>query len=272
MKDYFGLYLKGMAMGAADVVPGVSGGTVALIVGVYERLLQSINKIDIRRLFSTIDFEFFLPLGAGIGTSLFVFAGVIHSALTFFPGQTYAFFLGLIVVSAWLVWQGIERKDAQAIMALILGVIAAYVFVGLNPIEGSHSLPIVFGSGFIAIIAMMLPGISGSFLLLLLGQYEYVLGAVRSLNIGVLVVFSVGCLAGVFAFSRILEYLMTQYRAVTLSFLVGMMVGSLRLPYQEILNSQISLWNVVVYVLVGSAVVWSIEKMGRNVGEAVKKI
>jgi len=276
-QDWLWLFLKGLAMGAADVVPGVSGGTIALITGIYERLVGALSRLDIRQPFKSIDWRLFVPLGLGIVVAVLLFANVIHGALENFPGQTYAFFFGLILVSAWLVWQKItsppafagtspwkRRGDVSSFGAIAMGIVFAYLFVGLNPLESDHSLLTVFLSGAVAIMAMMLPGISGSFLLLFLGQYEFILNAVRGLVLPVLIVFVLGIAAGVLVFSRVLKHLMQKHRSLTMAFLVGMMLGSLRLPYREIVAAGTSLISVIAFVVIGFAGVLLLERLAQS--------
>ena len=185
--DFFSIFIRGILMGSADIVPGVSGGTIALITGIYERLVHSISTINFtfikpllkgdlkgfkERLFYEIDFKFFIPLLCGIGLAMLTLANVISYCMDVYTALTYSFFLGLIIASS-------------------------YIFVSLNPIAMNHTLPILFISGLIAICAMILPGISGSFLLLLLGQYEYMLNALKTMSLSEIVVFCAGAFIGI---------------------------------------------------------------------------
>ncbi|MDO5860019.1 DUF368 domain-containing protein [Methanobrevibacter sp.] len=239
-------------MGSADIVPGVSGGTIALITGIYAHLIGAISKIkfgfvrpllkgDLKgfkdELFDEIDFKFFIPLVLGIGVAFLTLAKVVTFCMDAYPAWTYSFFLGLIIASAVILLRKIDKINIKHIACAIVGLILTYIFVSLNPIAANHSLPILFISGMIAICAMILPGISGSFLLLLLGQYKYMLNALHTLSIVEIVVFVVGALIGILGFSKILNYLLKNYEELTMAFLIGVMLGSLKVPGVEIINS-----------------------------------
>jgi putative membrane protein len=239
-------------MGSADIVPGVSGGTIALITGIYGHLVEAISRINfgfIKPLFKgdlkgfwnalldEIDFKFFIPLVLGIGIAFLTLAKVVTFCMEAYPAWTYSFFLGLIIASAVILFKKLNKISLKNIAFAILGAILTYIFVSLNPIAANHSLPIIFISGMIAICAMILPGISGSFLLLLLGQYEYMLNALHTLNIVEIIVFVVGALIGILGFSKILNYLLKNHEEITMAFLIGVMLGSLKVPGTEIVNS-----------------------------------
>lgn len=239
-------------MGSADIIPGVSGGTIALITGIYGRLVESISKIRfgfikpllkgdfhafIDGIFEEIDFKFFIPLILGIGVAFLTLAKLVTYCMEVHTAFTYAFFLGLIIASSVVLFKKLNRVSLKNILFALIGGILTFIFVSLNPIAANHSLPVLFISGVIAICAMILPGISGSFLLLLLGQYEYMLNALHEFHIGELVVFIVGALIGILGFSKILNFLLKNHEEVTMAFLIGVMIGSLRVPGVEIINS-----------------------------------
>ena len=243
--EAFLIFIRGILMGSADIVPGVSGGTIALITGIYERLIYSISKINFkfikplvkldfkgfwRELLDEIDFGFFIPLVLGIGIAMLTIAKVVTYCMNVYTALTYAFFLGLIIASAYILLKKIPKLQIKHIAFVILGLVLAYVFVSLNPIAANHSLPVIFISGLIAICAMILPGISGSFLLLLLGQYEYMLTALHELHFTELVVFIIGAVIGILGFSKLLNYLLKKYEEVTMAFLIGVMLGTLKIP------------------------------------------
>lgn len=243
--EAFLIFIRGILMGSADIVPGVSGGTIALITGIYERLIYSISKINFkfikplvkldlkgfwRELLDEIDFGFFIPLVLGIGIAMLTIAKVVTYCMDVFPALTYAFFLGLIIASAYILLKKIPKLQIKHIAFMILGLVLAYIFVSLNPIAANHSLPVIFISGLIAICAMILPGISGSFLLLLLGQYEYMLTALHELHFTELIVFIVGAVIGILGFSKLLNYLLKKYEELTMAFLIGVMLGTLKIP------------------------------------------
>ena len=239
-------------MGSADIVPGVSGGTIALITGIYGHLIESISKIKfgflkplfkgdfngfLTELFEEIDFKFFIPLVLGIGIAFLTLAKVVTYCMEVYPAWTYSFFLGLIIASAVILFRKLNEINLKNFIFALIGCILTFIFVSLNPIAANHSLPILFVSGMIAICAMILPGISGSFLLLLLGQYKYMLNALHQLHFSEIIVFVVGAVIGILGFSKILNYLLKNYEEFTMAFLIGVMLGSLRVPGVEIINS-----------------------------------
>lgn len=251
MKNYLLLFAKGMAMGAADVVPGVSGGTVAFITGIYDELLRSIASVPeallqllrgrVARAWQIANVNFLLVLFAGILTSVFSLARLITWLLAEQPIPVWSFFFGLILVSSHLVAREISRWNWTRALSFVVGIAFAWWITVAAPMQwGSDPLSLFF-AGAIAICAMILPGISGSFLLLLMGLYAVVLGAVKSLDLAVLTVFAAGCLVGILSFSRLLSWLLSRYRDLTLAFLTGLMLGSLNKvwPWKQTLTWRI---------------------------------
>lgn len=251
-KDSILLFLKGMAMGGADVIPGVSGGTIAFISGIYEELLRSINSIDlaaIKLLFSgeiktfwaKINGNFLLTLFSGILISLFSLARVISFFMVNHPFAFWSFFFGLILISAILVLRKIHSWAPGIIIAGIIGVILAYFLTTFSPAETNNGLFYVFLSGMVAICAMILPGISGSFILLILGKYEFIINAVKELKIDVIIVFALGCVIGLLSFSRLVSWVLQKYHNITISLLAGFMLGSLNKiwPWKQVLEFRI---------------------------------
>jgi len=251
MKNTLLLYAKGIAMGAADVVPGVSGGTIAFITGIYDELLRSIGAIPgaamllfrgrVREAWATANANFLLVLFGGILTSVFSLAKLITYLLEAHPIPVWSFFFGLILVSVHLVGKEIQRWDLSRIVGLILGVVFAYVITVAAPMQWSSSSLSLFFAGAIAICAMILPGISGSFILVLLGLYPVVLGAVKDLDLAVMAIFAAGCLVGILSFARVLSWMLDRWRDLTLTFLTGLMLGSLNKvwPWKETLTWRI---------------------------------
>lgn len=236
-------------MGAADVVPGVSGGTVAFITGIYEELLQSIRSINpsaIRLLFrqgvgpcwNYINGSFLLVLLLGILTSVVSLARIISYLLATHPLLVWSFFFGLIAASSVHMARQISEWRYTTVIALLAGALIAYAVGELKPSEISASLPMVFISGAIAICAMILPGISGSFILVLLGMYGHILSAVKELNLLLIMVFAGGCGVGLLSFSHILSWLFSRFHNLTLSLLTGFLIGSLNLvwPWKHTLS------------------------------------
>lgn len=264
IKNFFAIFFRGLFMGTADIMPGVSGGTIALITGIYERLVHSISKINfqflkplLRGRFSEswdilleeVDFQLFIPLLMGIGLAILTLSRLMSYLLTNYDAYTYAFFSGLIIASTYIVYSEIDGFSFKNLSFGIIGFVFAFIFVGLNPIQANHTLPILFFSGMLAICAMILPGISGAFILLLINQYEYMINALNSFNIIEIITFILGAFIGIMTFSRLLDYLLRHYEHLTMSFLVGLMLGTLRLPYQKIAVTDTS--SIIVSVILG---------------------
>ncbi len=244
-KSPVGLALRGMAMGIAEVIPGVSGGTIAFITGIYETLLNSIKSVnvDLLTLLKTGDwkglwshlngrFLMFLLAGMALGVVVGVF-GVSH-LLEHFPEPLWGFFFGLVLASGIYMARQITSIKAKHIGLFVVGLIGSFAITQLTPAGGSESLPFIFFSGTIAISALILPGISGSFILLLLGMYSIIIPNVRGLlsdpnskSLVIVAVFACGCLVGLMTFSRVLSYTFKHYKDATLAVLTGIMIGSL---------------------------------------------
>ncbi|AHM60941.1 hypothetical protein D770_13435 [Flammeovirgaceae bacterium 311] len=238
IKDYALLYLKGAGMGAADVVPGVSGGTIAFITGIYEELLNSIKSFNLdalqilkkghfKEFWQHINGTFLLVLIAGVFTSLLTLSRLITWLLATYPIQLWSFFFGLIIISAILVTKEIRKWSGAVVIAGILGIAIAYIITVVSPGQTPDALWFVFIAGAIAICAMILPGISGSFILLLLVKYEFILNAVKELNLPVIIVFGLGCVTGLLSFARVVSWLLDRYYNVAVALLAGFMIGSL---------------------------------------------
>ncbi len=249
-KENILLFSKGIAMGAADVVPGVSGGTIAFISGIYEELLSSIRSVNgkafqllasfkIAGFWKHINGNFLVVLLAGIGTSILSLSRVILYLLTSYPEQLWSFFFGLVVASAIVVSKKIERWNMGVVIAGIIGIATAYYITVASPTETPTELWFIFLSGALAICAMILPGISGSFILVLLGKYEYILGAVKDLRISTIITFGIGCITGILAFSHVLNWMLKKYYNVTVALLTGFMIGSLNKvwPWKQVVST-----------------------------------
>ena len=244
------LILKGCAMGAADVVPGVSGGTIAFIAGIYEELVDSIKSINLHALkllftlklkafWQQINGSFLFSILLGIGISIFSLAKLMTWLLEHYPIQIWSFFFGLIIASTVLVAKEIQRWHAGTVIALIIGAAVAYVITILSPSETPNAWWFIILSGAIAICAMILPGISGAFILLLMGKYAYILGAVSALQFGILLLFAFGAVTGIVSFSHLLSWLLKKHHTATVATLTGFMVGSLNKvwPWTETLET-----------------------------------
>ena len=244
------LALKGCAMGMADVVPGVSGGTIAFISGIYEELLDSIRSVNATALklllklrlgefWRHINGSFLLPVLLGIAIAIFSLARLMTYLLTYHPIAIWSFFFGLIIASALLVARQIGRWDWRSLLAFVAGAAAAWWITVATPAETPNDWWFVMLSGAIAICAMILPGISGAFILLLLGKYQYIMQAVGDLNIPVIAIFAVGAAAGIISFSHLLSWLLKRWHDVTVAVLMGFMVGSLNKvwPWKEVVET-----------------------------------
>ena len=306
IRDYLLLTLKGMAMGAADVVPGVSGGTIALITGIYEELIFSIKSINLKALkllfsgrpaafWKAINGNFLLSVLLGIAISIFSLAKGLTFLLHHYPILVWSFFFGLIIASTLYVAQTIKKWNAGAVIAGITGIVIAYFITVISPTEANTTWINIFFSGVIAICAMILPGISGSFILVLLGMYQFILGAVGDLNIPVLLVFVAGAAIGIIGFSNVLTWLLKKYHTLTIALLAGFMVGSLNKiwPWKEVTESFIDrhgdvtplaernilpgtyenltgneslLWGAIFFLVVGFVLIFVIEGATKRKG------
>lgn len=238
-QEYARIFFIGTAMGAADIVPGVSGGTMAFILGIYETLINGIKafnldvlrlvlKGDIKGAMDAVPWRFLVVLGLGIVISFLALVRFLTFMLEEHPDLLFAFFFGLVVASIIAIGAKVTRWDLGTMLALVVGAVVAFIIVSLDPAGGeNHSLPVLFFSGMVAIMAMVLPGISGSFILLLLGQYEYILNAIKDFNFQVIITVGVGATLGLVFFSRFLSWLLKTYEMLTLSLLTGFMIGSL---------------------------------------------
>jgi putative membrane protein len=238
VRDYLFLSVKGAAMGAVDVVPGVSGGTVAFVTGIYEELIESISAIGpglwrvLRRdgpaaAWQQINGNFLLAVGLGLALSLLSFAHLIVHLLDRHPLPMWGLFFGLIVGSIWVVFSHLKQWQRGHWALLLIGTLVAFFVTSLTPAETPDALWFVGLSGMIAITAMILPGISGSFILLLLGQYATILGAVTEMDLVVLGTFAAGAVLGLMVFTRLLKSLFRRFHDATVVTLCGFMIGSL---------------------------------------------
>jgi putative membrane protein len=245
------LYVKGMAMGAAEVVPGVSGGTIAFITGIYERLLHAIGAFTpalvnvyrekgLRGLWIRVDAVFLLVLVAGMATSVLTFARLISFALANYAIFVWAFFFGLIVASIYLVALEVKYWRLNPVLTMITGAIAGFIMTQIVPLEADAGPVYIFLGGAVAVCAWILPGLSGSFILLLLGLYATVINAINSLNLVLLGSLALGCVLGLVCFSHVLSWMLRRYRDETLGLLIGFMIGALVKiwPWKQTLSYQ----------------------------------
>lgn len=246
LKDYLLIAVKGACMGAADVIPGVSGGTIAFIMGIYDEFVSSIASVNteamrllfsgkFRELWKHINGNFLLAVILGIGLSVVALAGLMQMLLSEFPIQTWAFFFGLIIASSIFILRGISGWKMREGLFLVLGMVLGVVICTLSPTQTPEGLWFIFLSGAIAICAMILPGISGSFILLILGKYQYIMGVITNLvsgvdlgrNLLIIGVFGIGAAVGILSFSKLLHWLLARWNKETLIVLAGFIIGSL---------------------------------------------
>ena len=238
-------------MGAADVVPGVSGGTIAFISGIYEELLETISSFNLQALkvltnegikpfWKHINGSFIATLLLGIAVSIISLAKLITYLLHAHPVLLWGFFFGLIVASVFLVGKKVVEWQLSRVLAVIVGTVIAFTITILNPMENPDTHWFVFVSGAVAICAMILPGISGSFILLLLGSYELILSSIKDFKITTILTFIVGCVVGLLSFSKFLNWLFKKYHDVTVAALTGFLIGSLNKvwPWKEVLSTR----------------------------------
>ncbi|GIZ15382.1 DUF368 domain-containing protein [Capnocytophaga catalasegens] len=261
--DYFFITLKGIAMGAADVVPGVSGGTIAFIAGIYEELISSINNINLKAFkilkndgFNTfwkhINGNFFLALLSGIFISILSLAKGVKWLLENEPIGVWSFFFGLMIASIFFLAKDIQKWGFVTILAMLFSGIIAYIITIIPPLASHSGLVYIFFSGALAICAMILPGISGAFILVLLGAYHTILVALDNWNLSIIGVFALGAIFGILSFSKALKWLFTHYRNTTIAGLTGFIIGSLNKvwPWKEVLRygtdshgNQVAIWE-----------------------------
>lgn len=289
--EYILTAVKGACMGAADVIPGVSGGTIAFIMGIYDKFVASLAAINAEavKLFFTGKFKefwrhinggFLLSLVVGIGVSVISLATVMQTLLSDFPIQTWAFFFGLIVASSIFILRGISGWSLREILFLIGGVVLGVVICTLSPTQTPDALWFIFLSGAIAICAMILPGISGSFILLILGKYQYILGAVSDLvagqnitgNLLIIGVFAIGAVVGILSFSKFLHWLLSRWHKQVLIILAGFIIGSLVKIWpwnnpeaiaQAELTGSLHIGSAIIIALIGFSLVTGIEIAGK---------
>lgn len=274
-RDTAVVYLKGIAMGTADAVPGVSGGTIALIVGVYERLVTAIAGLDpavvtalvrpwdpaaraeVRETVEALDLPFLLPLGAGVVSAIVLATRGVDVLLEAARAGTYAFFFGLIAAAAVVLYNEVSLDTLRHRATAMSGFLLAFGVAGLGEAALPSTLPVLFGAGVVAVCAMVLPGVSGSLLLLVLGQYEYMVDALRAFVDGLVAVptggstaavtdaappvltFVLGAGLGLVTVAKAIRWALREYRAATLTFLVALMVGALRKPIDEIRAAEV---------------------------------
>lgn len=315
--DYILITLKGIAMGAADVVPGVSGGTIAFISGIYEELIESINKINfsvikgikengIKNTWAAINGNFLVALILGIAISVVTFSKIIIHLLDTQPIVVWSFFFGLVIASILFIWKEISTWSWKAIVSLLIGIVISYYITIAKPTESPDSYWYLFISGFLAIIAMILPGVSGAFILLLMGSYQTVIATINQLREGLSTVnfeiisnallklgtFAIGAILGLKLFSKVLTWMFSNHKNTTLALLVGFMIGSLNKiwPWKEVIETRINshgetvpfleksilpqnfqgdpqILTAIIMVICGFMLIFGLEKIANRLGK-----
>lgn len=286
--------IKGIGMGAADVIPGVSGGTIAFLTGIYQELLDSIKSVDFKaikllftfrigKFWKKINGNFLFSLILGILISFFSLAKLMTYLMEHHPIPLWSFFFGLIIASAVLILRDIKWYLPKYLIPLVIGTAIGAAICLLSPAETPDQLWFIFLCGAIAICAMILPGISGSFILLLLGKYTYMLNALTELDIVLILTFVAGAVIGIVSFSHFLSWLLKKYHTMTISLLAGIMIGSLlkvwpwqvilesgvsrpALPYNEMLQSSGHVPTAITFAVIGIVLVTAIELAAKRIG------
>ncbi len=256
LRESLMLFIKGLFMGAANIIPGVSGGTIALITGIYQELLFAIRSVDmttirflkqfeLRKALNTVHLKFLSILFGGAAVAIFSLAYLMNYVFRNYAVLTWAFFFGLIIASIVIMGIRTQKWLGSGGIAFLLGTAFAFIFVGLIPVSTPESWWFILLTGAVAICTMILPGLSGAFLLLILGKYEYITAALKNpfytANFIVLSHFMIGCVLGLIAFSRLLSFMLRRYENATMAFLTGIMCGSLRKvwPWKEVLETRV---------------------------------
>ena len=254
-------FLSGFAMGSADLVPGVSGGTIALVLGIYEKLIKSIKlvthdtlklvfKLKLKEAFLSVPWWFLLPLFVGMMTAIISLSHLIESLLHDQPIGIWSFFFGLVLASVFLVGAKVKRWTPLIFGLAVMATAGAYILVGLVPLETAPTLINFFLSGAIAITAMILPGISGSFMLIIMGKYGQLLSAVNNRDFLVLAVFTAGAVVGLALFAKLLNWLFAHHHDAMMATLAGFLLGSLRKvwPWKQVTKTMVDAHGEVIPV------------------------
>lgn len=252
LKNHSILFLKGMAMGISDLIPGISGGTIALLLGIYKDFISSLKSInyksfiylirlDFKKLNNQLNLCFLLPVFFGILISIFVFSSLISFLLLDYKFLLFSFFFGLIFFSSIRLVSNLKPSSTLDFLTVFVGLVIGLSFFFISSISTSNSIFSIFLAGFIAISAMLLPGISGSYILLILGKYEFMLDSISSFNWINILIFSLGAIAGILSFSKMIHYLLKNYYRSTIFFLSGLMMGALNKVWPWQLDNKIVL-------------------------------
>ena len=264
--NYLLLYVKGIAIGACDIVPGISGGTIAFISGIYEELINSLRLFvpknfklifqgKIKTFWKAVNANFLLAVALGAGTSLITLVKYVLYMLDTYPVVSWSFLFGLVFISTISVLKKIRKTTVTVVICFVVGVLLAFLITSLSAAQTPNELWFIFISGAVAICAMILPGISGTFILLLMGKYQYMLTALNEFKVTVLAVFASGVIIGLLSFSHFLSWLLRKYHDVTVALLAGVMFGALNKVWP---------WKTQVDMLTNKEWAWSMEKFNDN--------
>lgn len=270
-RNHLSVFLKGICMGVADLVPGISGGTIALITGIYDQLIHNVHvffhkntrRFHLKGYWQNIihlEYGFLIPLALGIGTALLLGSHVVEDLITNYPAPVYSFFLGIILASVHWLMKGLERKHTHWIafgISVAIGVGIALLGVGLERTSSSWWLIMLMGA--VAIPALVLPGISGSYILLVLGHYTLTVRALKTLDFTYLAFFGIGALAGLALLSKFLKHLLTNHRSITLFSLAGLMLGATINPLFNIMEASPGILAFILFLL-GLGTFWILQK------------
>jgi len=268
MKNKFSIFLKGLLMGVCDLIPGISGGTIAFITGIYQRLIDSVKNLSqaaldifsfkkLKKDLKKADLLFLFILLLGIATAFLLGSRVIKFLLEEYFIYTISFFIGLILASSKIIFNHIENHKMKNILFGFLGLIVGGLFAVLIPLEATPSLPYVFLGGFLGISAMFLPGISGAFILLIMGLYEFLINVLHDIpgNIKYFLVFALGAILGAFTISRIVSFLFKKDRCKTLYFLLGLVIGALSIPVKKVVSltelNALNIFTIAGFIILG---------------------
>lgn len=246
------LFIKGMAMGISDLIPGISGGTIALLLGIYKDFISSLKSInyksfiylirlDFKKLNNQLNLCFLLPVFFGILSSIFIFSSLISFLLLDYKVLLFSFFFGLIFFSSIRLISSLKPTSTLDFLTVFVGLVIGLSFFFVSSLSTSNSIFSIFLAGFIAISAMLLPGISGSYILLILGKYEFMLDSISSFNWSNILIFSLGAITGILSFSKMIHYLLKNYYRSTIFFLSGLMMGALNKVWPWQLDNKIVL-------------------------------
>ncbi len=277
MKEKLSVFLKGMLMGICDLIPGISGGTIAFITGIYERLINAVKSFSFETFknkeYKKLDLGFLLILFFGIGSALFFGSGIVSFLLENYFIYTMSFFIGLILASCFIIFENIKNHDFNRIVFGFFGLFVGVLLAFLSPVEVvSPSYLYVFFGGFIGISAMFLPGISGAFILLIMGLYEFVIGALHDFSkINYLIVFGFGALLGVFIISRVISYLFKKDRCRVLYFLLGLVAGALSVPVKRVFEIGFSNGDLIFMIVLFFVGICLVLKFHRGLNKITNK-